>query len=282
MVSLSSKIISRSFTILVIILAFPATAIMASWNTIPGDFLYPVKRGLEKTALILMPNQSLESELRLKLLDRRTTEVADSITRSPGNTQSLNELVAEAQAAENNTTELEPEQKTQTTAKLITKLTQTSQELESVKNTVSQTQPINQNRSSPPPTASTTQTSQPASNQNNDTPAIANDTYTAPPPVTPQKQSEPETITPPAIENPPPKESVTTVPPPQITQTQAQETIKEIEQTQKELKEIIQELTQEAGQSGNIPPGQINNQNSKSEVNKNKDHNNQKKEKEDN
>ena len=215
MVSLSPKIISRSFTALVVLLAFPAIAIMASWNSLPGDFLYPVKRGLEKTALVLTPNSFLESELRLKLLDRRTTEVANSITKSPGNTQSLNELIAEAKAAEYKTIELKPDQRTQATTKLISKLTQTSQQLESVKNTVS-----------------------PSTN-----------TYIPPPATsTPQEQSSPESIIPPPINNPPSEKPVTT-PSPQITEEQAEETIESIEEAQEELEEIIEELSKKSNKS---------------------------------
>lgn len=128
------KSISTFFTVFIIILSFPATAIMASWNSIPGSILYPAKRGLEKVALALVPNSFFESELRLKLLDRRTTEVVNSIIKSPGNTESLNELIAEAQAAEFVTVELDPKQRAQATTRLIHKLTQTSQQLETVKN----------------------------------------------------------------------------------------------------------------------------------------------------
>ena len=161
------KTLSTSFTVIIIILALPAAAILASWNSIPGSILYPVKRGLEKTALTLLPNSFYEIQLRLKFIDRRTAETTASLVKAPNDTQVLSELLAEAKAAQFATTSLEqPQQRSEATQQLITKLTATNQTLEQIKTTPSTTspsyefQPTDNNQILPPYTPPSTQTNQ--------------------------------------------------------------------------------------------------------------------------
>jgi len=162
------KTISTTLTIFIILLAFPATAIMASWKSIPGSTLYPIKRGLEKVALALLPDSFYETQFRLKLIDRRTAEATISIIKSPNEMQALNELLAEAKAAQFATTSLEETQeRSQAIQQLITKLTSTNQTLEAFKTTPSTTSPNDQSQPTdnnqpilPPYIQSSTQTTQ--------------------------------------------------------------------------------------------------------------------------
>ncbi len=162
------KAISTTLTVFIILLAFPATTIMVSWKAIPGSTLYPIKRGLEKVALALLPDSFYETQFRLKLIDRRTTEATISIIKSPNEMQALNELLTEAKAAQFATTNLEETQeRSEAIQQLITKLTSTNQTLEAIKTTPStaspsyESQPTDNNQPILPPyTQPSTQTTQ--------------------------------------------------------------------------------------------------------------------------
>jgi len=136
MVFRPKKTASIIFTGIIIFLALPATAILASWNALPYSFLYPVKRGLEKTALALVPQSFLESELRIKLIDRRTQEATAVLIETPHDTQALDALLAEAQAAQYNTVQLQSTQKQKASRNLVNSLKKTNQQLETTKQTI--------------------------------------------------------------------------------------------------------------------------------------------------
>jgi len=151
-----SKIINSIITAIIIILAFPVTAILASWNSLPGSTLYPVKRNLEKAALTLLPDSVLEMQLRFKLLDRRSNEANLAIIQHPSNNKPLEEIVAEAKNAQIITMKLQSETQQQTSTQLIEKLNQTSSKLDNLKQTVSQNQPQTQISTTPSQTSPTT------------------------------------------------------------------------------------------------------------------------------
>jgi len=131
-----SKIFNYIITAVIIFLAFPATAILASWNSLPGSFMYPIKRNLEKTALALLPDSVLEMQLRFKLLDRRSNEASLAIIQQPSNNKPLEEIVAEAKNAQIIAMKLQPKAKQQTSTQLIKKLNQTSSQLDNLKQTI--------------------------------------------------------------------------------------------------------------------------------------------------
>jgi hypothetical protein len=55
--------------------AIPTLLIMGSWNSLPGEFMYPVKIGLEKTLLFFAkPSYSAEAGLNVKYTERRFSE----------------------------------------------------------------------------------------------------------------------------------------------------------------------------------------------------------------
>jgi len=205
------KTLSTTFTVIILILVFPAAAILASWNSIPGSTLYPIKRGLEKTALALLPNSFYESQFRLKLIDRRTTETTASIVKGPNNSQALTELLAEARAAQFATTSLkQPQQRSEATQQLIAKLTTTNQTLEQIKTTPSTTSPSYE--------------SQPTDNN----PSIL------PPYTQPSTQTNRESDPIPPVTQPEPTLEPTPDP--------INDTSEQVTQTQEEIEDIIEDL----------------------------------------
>lgn len=145
------KIINISFTIIVLFLALPTTAILASWNSLPGSTLYPVKRGLEKTALFLLPNSLLEMDFRLKLLDRRFNEAIPTLFDNHSD-QNLKAIVEEARMMELAFEDLAPKTQVQAQIKVVSKLKQTSQKLEQAQQQhLIPVHPPNQPPAAPPP-----------------------------------------------------------------------------------------------------------------------------------
>ena len=252
------KAISNTLTAFIIFLSFPAVAILATWNSLPESFLYPVKIGLEKTALALLPNSFFESEFRLKLIDRRTAEATNVIIKSPADTKALQAILAEAHAAQDLTVQLDDQDRSQASQKLVQKLIQTSKKLDQVKHSVSQTTSSN---------TSPRQTYYPSSNYPQQTTYSQADDqiFTQTETSAPQEiQATPLAATNTVVSTNTSNDSQVIKP---VTQTQ--ETITTIEDTQAEITEIIEILEentiQEGGNSGNISPGLIDNQNSNSQ-----------------
>jgi len=136
MILRSTKIFNYIITAVIVLLAFPATAILASWNSLPSSTLYPVKRNLEKTALALLPDSALEMQLRFKLLDRRSHEANIAIIQQPSDDRPLEEIIFEAKDAQTIIMKLPPETKQQTSTQLIQKLNPS--QLDNLKKTVDQ------------------------------------------------------------------------------------------------------------------------------------------------
>lgn len=118
----------------------PSGLIMASWNAVPGDALYPIKTGLEKTLVKITPSLALQSSLEMSYTERRLGEtealLADAF-RAQETIQSLNNLdaqVAQAQYAIESVSD--PSQKAalaekyiDTLARIASKLDQSQQNL---------------------------------------------------------------------------------------------------------------------------------------------------------
>ena len=88
---------------LVTFLLVPSGLILASWNAVPGDALYGVKVGLEKTLVRITPSLALQSSLQVNYTERRLAEterlLADSY-RAQETIQSLNNLESQATQAQ--------------------------------------------------------------------------------------------------------------------------------------------------------------------------------------
>lgn len=117
----------------------PTAAIVASWNTLPGDRLYSTKRSLEKIALaITSPNYTTSSELQTRLIARRTDEATDTILKK-SSSKGLDELRAQLRDL-NRQIDAAPtaEAKQAIAKKAVTQLRKTRQKLAQTKTTLAQ------------------------------------------------------------------------------------------------------------------------------------------------
>jgi hypothetical protein len=155
----------QTINIITLTLAFlllaPAGLILASWNSLPGDSLYPAKRTLEKIALaVLSPSYQTQTSFSTKLISRRLQEANATIDKksSSGGLDQLKAQLALAQTQVNQA----PTQaaKQQATKTLVTTLVQTKGQLETKKQVLiavapitfaSPTGPSPEPRASPPP-----------------------------------------------------------------------------------------------------------------------------------
>ena len=124
------------------ILLIPAGLILASWNSLPGDSLYPTKRGLERIALaVLSPNYQAETSLHAKLITRRLEE-ADATIDKKASSQGLEELRNQLHQAKTQLDQAPNAQvKRQAAQKLVQVLATTNQQLETKKHTLATTLP---------------------------------------------------------------------------------------------------------------------------------------------
>lgn len=237
MILTPKKIVSITFTVIILLLALPASAILASWNSLPGDILYPVKRGLEKTALAITPNSLLEAKLHFAFLDRRAKEAGIALIQEPNDQQVLDDILTEAIAAQITTTTLKPEQQTIATIELIQKLNQTSEQLDQVKKTITYSPPTTQ------PELETSVFTQPttaeAPVQNETAPPSTTKTNPDPVPPSTNTTTEPKKIIQNSSSTPitiPAKDPIL---PKTITPTTTQQSTSSITQTQEQLNQIV-------------------------------------------
>lgn len=75
--------VARITTSLAIVLTIPTLAIMLTWNTLPGQKLYPVKRMLEDVALKLVGNSfAVKADLQTQFVEQRFKEAETLLTQS--------------------------------------------------------------------------------------------------------------------------------------------------------------------------------------------------------
>lgn len=115
----------------------PTIAIVASWNSIPGDTLYSTKRTLENFALAFTAKDyDTNSSLQTQLVARRTSEATDSILKK-ASSQGLDELEAQVLALKNQISSA-PKSPARTIAsgQAVRQLKKTQRELRQTKNTL--------------------------------------------------------------------------------------------------------------------------------------------------
>ncbi|MFA7301590.1 MAG: hypothetical protein WC069_04725 [Candidatus Shapirobacteria bacterium] len=84
--------------IVVVVAIIPTFAIITTWNTIPGQKLYPLKRNIEISALkLLTGNFSMTADLQSQILDRRFAESQVLLAQDSG--YGLATLTQQIQAA---------------------------------------------------------------------------------------------------------------------------------------------------------------------------------------
>lgn len=193
-------------------LIFPTAAILASWNSLPGDTLYSTKRTLEKAALALTaPNYKTNSRLQTTLIARRTSEATDTIVQK-SSTRGLDELRDQVDALQMQI-QLAPtiEDKQRITQTAITQLQDTKTKLAETKTTLTYSPPA-------PPTTTSTQ------------PTITQQIITYIQVPGPQPQ--------------PP--SATTDNPPEVVTSSEDELIDEIEEVEEEIDQVIDDILEES------------------------------------
>jgi hypothetical protein len=137
--------LNRVSLVFAIILILPTTAILATWNTLPNEPLYPIKRSLENVALILVGNSfSARADLQAQFVEQRFNEAETLITQSSnegilGLTQQIQVAKTEIIAAKNSKNVKEVEVAQKKSEKLVTQLKGYDKQLENVKTQISTT-----------------------------------------------------------------------------------------------------------------------------------------------
>lgn len=198
-----TALLARASTFLAVFLAPPTLLILITWNALPGQSLYPVKRGLEEVPRLAFGKTKTAANYEVLLADRRFIE-ATTLIKSH-NTLGLSELNTSIALAK---TKVEETQNTQAEEKLVDNLLVYDQKLEEQKTAFVAAAPT----ITPPPT--TTVSPPPAF---------------SPPPASPSPTASPTTPT-----SPTPLTSLT-IP-------QDEETIKAIDDAQEEIQKTIKEL----------------------------------------
>lgn len=83
-------------TAVALIFFVPTTLVLASWNAIPGDGLYPLKTSLENTTLLILSGTPFVPKVSMQFTDRRLGE-ATALLDKKGSTVGYDLLVANAQ-----------------------------------------------------------------------------------------------------------------------------------------------------------------------------------------
>lgn len=159
--------------------------ILLSQNTLPGDFFYPVKRGMENIVLVASAvSPSTKAAFRTDLTQRRFGE-AQELLVSKADTSAYNDFVVEVLDAKKEISKLsDPKEKAQKTKVLLSKIDEYQAQLTQVQNQIRQVETY-QN----PPASS--QTLQPAQ-----TPEPSSSSSPAPTPVSVPSQAPSPTQTP--------------------------------------------------------------------------------------
>lgn len=210
------KVISLLLGILTFLLAIPTSLIIASWNALPGNQMYPVKIQLERIAVRLMGETALARQLEVKYTERRFSE-ADKLLAQEHSTIGFALVTAQAKTAKEKVIQA---QDAKTKETLVNSLIVFNQKLEEKKAEVKSQASTSTIASTTPP-YSPTPTPVPTSSA--PMPKISPAQATLP-------TSTPKIVTP------------TPTPIPAPTTQEPEEIIDDIEETQEDIEEIIEEL----------------------------------------
>ncbi len=88
----------------------PSTLVIASWNSLPGDFMFPIKLDLEKSLLVIVsPSYEISSGLQIKYTERRFADAQKllAVNNSVKGLPYLDQQVETAKVAIENTSNSE-------------------------------------------------------------------------------------------------------------------------------------------------------------------------------
>lgn len=120
------RVLSIIATVIALLLTIPTGLILASWNALPGDRMYPIKTGLEKVAVKIVGGSPLERKLEVKYTERRFSE-ADTLLTKKQSTIGFAYLTDQAKTAKDKIIQA---QDSQTKVELVENLSQFNQTLE--------------------------------------------------------------------------------------------------------------------------------------------------------
>src|SRR3972149_3952325 len=83
------------FALLVVAYLVPGFVLVISWNSLPGEFLYPLKTSLEDVALAVTIRTPIASAFSINFTQRRFSE-ANRLLAKKGSTAGYSLLVTEA------------------------------------------------------------------------------------------------------------------------------------------------------------------------------------------
>lgn len=89
------KFFNTFLTVFAIVFAIPSFLILISWNSLPGEFLYPLKTSLEDVALAITVRTPIASAFSINFTQRRFSE-ANRLLAKNGSTLGYSLLVTEA------------------------------------------------------------------------------------------------------------------------------------------------------------------------------------------
>ncbi len=119
------KLLSTIILILVIVLFPPAALAFVSQNAIPGDKIYPIKRGLEDVILKMASvNPNTQAWFSVNVSNRRFDESKALLLQGKDAEMSLNDLVTSTNIAASEINNLDSGKKTQLAADLTTSIGQ--------------------------------------------------------------------------------------------------------------------------------------------------------------
>lgn len=247
----------------------PSGMALASWNAVPGDSTYGMKLAMEKVLLLaISPSSQLQSTTNFKLTERRMGEVTKVLSGVHAK-ESLDNLTMQIEATRKSLSGITDEQaKKEAIAKYIETLHQVTTQLEEQKvnraisylppqqKTTTSYKIVNPRQTTTTPTTAQTQTARPVVNNvtNNyyyqNPPATGGNTNTRPTttqPITTQPTATQQPAIPTA--NPTNSPVTPTAQPPEEEIIQP-DVVENINDTQEEIDQVIEELEQEAQ---NIP-----------------------------
>ena len=134
------NILDKIIWIGLFVLFVPTSLVIASWNSLPGQLLFPVKLGLERTLLVLVsPSYEVSGELQIKYTERRFAEAQRLLAdqNSVSGLPYLEQQVADAKTAIENAPN--PAARQALATQYIATLTQVSGSLEEQKLALTQT-----------------------------------------------------------------------------------------------------------------------------------------------
>lgn len=261
------RLVSIVLLVLVIALFPPATLAVVSNNAVPGDSTYPIKRGLEDIIFAVASlNPTMRAWFAAARSDRRFQEVTILIAQGKKASDTLNELVEQAQIAANQIDQVsDPAQK----EKLINQLSDSIDKYDVGLTQMSQTYELADDAGTQAVTDQTWQ--QPAV-----TPAVATPQPSARsivrPSASPVPAASQDSPTPKPIVSSPP--SVPALP---QTPTDIQKAKEELEKIKEKINRKLEQDQEDQGSRNNKPGDRENGKEDRTNKIKQGDHDNQKK-----